>query len=349
MTSGTPHVDGPAEEAGRETAPAPPWRVLVTARSALEAGRAAIQTLEAAGVEVVGAPVDRPLGEGDLAALLGEVDGVLAGVDRFTARVLAAGRPRLRVVARNGAGVDTIDVEAATRLGIAVTNAPGANTEAVADLVLGFIVALMRHLVAADRMVRAGGWTRALGQELPGKVLGLVGFGRIGQAVARRGRGFGMAVLADDPVWDGDAARALQVERVALDAMLERVDVLSLHAPLTAQTRHLIGTAQLRRMRPQAYLINTARGGLVDEAALARALHEGWIAGAACDVFETEPPTGSPLLTAPRCLLTPHIGAHTQEAAARGAEVAAANLLAVLSGRRPPNVVNPEVLESDSR
>lgn len=299
-------------------------------------------------MEVVGVPADRPLAEDDLVALLGGVDGVLAGLDRFTARALEAGWPRLRVVARNGAGVDTVDVPAATRLGIVVTNAPGANTEAVADLVLGLMVALMRDLVAADRAVREGRWTRTLGQELSGKILGLVGFGRIGRAVARRARGFGMAVLADDPAWDAEAARSLQVQRVALDPMLEQVDVLSLHVPLTSETRHLIGEAQLRRMRPQAYLINTARGGVVDEAALARALHEGWIAGAACDVFEVEPPAGSPLLTAPHCVLTPHIGAHTREAAARGAEVAVANLLAVLAGRRPPNVVNPEVLEARS-
>lgn len=281
-----------------------------------------------------------------MAELLGDIDGIIAGVDRIGPRSLARGHPRLKVIARNGSGVDGIDLATATRLGIVVTNAPGANAEAVADLVFGLMIAAARHLVELDRTVREGRWTRILGRELHRGTLGLIGLGQVGRAVARRAAGFEMRVLACDPAVGVEAARSLGVTLTSLERLLAEADFVSVHVPLTAETTRLVGEAELRRMKPTAYLINTARGGIVDEGALARALHEGWIAGAACDVFEREPPAGSPLLGAPRLLLTPHIGAHTREAAARGALAAVDNLLAVLQGRPAPNVVNPEVRPS---
>ncbi len=320
------------------------WRVLATPRSFFEEGREGYELLRAAGVEVVPSPVDRPLQEDELAQLLGAFDGLVAGVDRVGRRALLAARPRLRVVARNGIGVDNVDLGAATELGVVVTNAPGVNSDSVADFTLALLLALVRHVPEADRAVRAGGWPRLVGVELRGKCLGLLGFGRIGQKVAERARGFGLRVLAHDPQPDRDAARALGVELVEFHTLLEEADFLSLHLPLLPETRHLLGEAELRRMKRTSYLVNTARGGIVDEAALARALQEGWIAGAACDVFEEEPPRESPLLGAPNLLLSPHMASHTREAIARTSRLAAENVLAVLRGERPPNAVNPEAL-----
>lgn len=319
------------------------WQVLITARSVVEVGAEPLARLRQAGVEIIQTSGERPLRDAELAELVGAIDGIIAGVDQVGPLTLQRAVPRLKVVARNGVGIDTVDVSTATHLGIVVTNAPGVNTEGVADLVFGLMIGVARHLVEADRSVRDSQWVRVLGTELYGRCLGLVGFGRIAQAVARRAGGFEMRVLAVDTVPDEAVARRLGVQLTSLDAVLAEGDFVSIHVPLAADTRQLIGEPQLRRMRPTAYLINTARGGIVDEAALARALQGGWIAGAACDVFEQEPPVGSPLLAAPRLLLTPHIGAHTTEAAMRGAEVAVENLLTALRGERPPNEVNPEV------
>lgn len=319
------------------------WQVLITARSVVEVGAEPLARLRQAGVEIIQTSGERPLRDAELAELVGAIDGIIAGVDQVGPLTLQRAVPRLKVVARNGVGIDTVDVSTATHLGIVVTNAPGVNTEGVADLVFGLMIGVARHLVEADRSVRDSQWVRVLGTELYGRCLGLVGFGRIAQAVARRAGGFEMRVLAVDTAPDEAAARRLGVQLTSLDAVLAEGDFVSIHVPLAADTRQLIGEPQLRRMRPTAYLINTARGGIVDEAALARALQGGWIAGAACDVFEQEPPVGSPLLAAPRLLLTPHIGAHTTEAAMRGAEVAVENLLTALRGERPPNEVNPEV------
>ncbi len=302
-----------------------------------------LERLRRAGVDVLQPRIEEPLGEDELAAMLGEIDGLIAGLDHVGPRALTRGHPRLKVIARNGVGVDTIDILTATRLGIIVTNAPGVNTEAVADLVFGLTIALARDLVQADRTVREGRWSRVLGREVYHTTLGLIGLGQIGRAVARRAAGFQMRVLAVDPAVDEAAARALYVQLTSRETVLGDSDIVSVHVPLTSHTRHLIGEAELCRMKPTAYLINTARGDVVDEAALARALREGWIAGAACDVFEHEPPIDSPLLGAPRLILTPHIGAHTWEAVTRGASVAVDNVLAVLNRQPTPNVVNPEV------
>lgn len=319
------------------------WRILITVRSFWEGSPEPSERLAQAGVEIVLPSREGPHDDEAMATMLGEVDGIIAGLDHIGSRALTKGHPRLRVIARNGVGVDTIDLATATRLGVVVTNAPRTNTEAVADLAVGLMLSLARHIPEADANLRQGRLNRVLGRELYGKTLGLIGLGQIGRAVARRAAGFAMRLLATDPAVDEAAAQVLGVHLVTLERALEESDFLSVHVPLTPSTRHLIGEVELRRMRPGAYLINTARGGVIDEAALARALQEGWIAGAACDVFEHAPPTGSPLLHAPGLLVTPHIGAYTYEAVTRGALVAVENLLAVLEGRTAPNVVNPEV------
>lgn len=225
--------------------------------------------------------------------------------------------PRLRVVGRAGVGVDNIDVEEATRRGIAVLNAPGGNTRSTTELAFGLLLAAARNIAAADRSVREGRWDRAAfrGTQLHGKRLGVVGAGRIGSEVAARARAFGMEVAVHDPYLPPERAADMGVERLELDGLLARSDVVTLHAPLTDETTGMIGARELEAMKPTAVLVNAARGGLVDEDALARALSEGRLAAAALDVYTREPlPDDSPLREAPNLVMTPHLGAATDEA-----------------------------------
>jgi D-3-phosphoglycerate dehydrogenase len=235
----------------------------------------------------------------------------------------------------HGVGVDHIDLEAARRHGVVVANCPGANSHAVADLAIGLMIDLARSICAVNGEVHNRVWRSRQGVELWGKTLGLVGLGMIGQGVARRARGFDMRVLAFDPYAGPGVAERLGVQMVALDELLAASDFVSLHAPLTPETHHLIGAAQLALMPPHAYLVNTARGGLMDEAALAEALAQGRLAGAALDAFAAEPPWGSALLDLPNVVATPHIGAHTRESIERVGVLAVRNVVNVLEGKEP--------------
>jgi glyoxylate reductase len=242
-------------------------------------------------------------------------------------------------------GYNNIDLEAARRLGILVTNTPGVLTDATADLTLALLLAVARRIPEADRFTRAGrytGWQPLLllGAELGGKTLGIVGMGRIGRAVARRALGFGMSTLyaAHQPL-PGDEERALNASFAPLEEVLRRADFLSLHVPYTPQTHHLLNAAALARMKPEAYVINTARGPIIDEAALVAALQAGRLRGAALDVFEDEPRIHPALLQMEQIVLAPHIGSATHETRARMATTAAANILAHLRGETPPNLI----------
>jgi D-3-phosphoglycerate dehydrogenase len=253
----------------------------------------------------------------DLADALVDADAVIVRSSSRITRAALAKAKRLRVIGRAGVGVDNIDVEAATERGIAVLNAPSGNTVSAAELAFALLLALIRRVPAADRSMKEGNWDRGSfgGIELHGKTLGLVGAGRIGAAVAQRARAFGMRVVAHDPFLTKERAGTLGIELTVLDDLLDRADVVSLHVPLTDVTRGIIGEAQLRRMKRGAFLVNAARGGIVDESALHRALTEGWIAGAALDVYEKEPPPADhPLRALPNVVLTPHLGAATVEA-----------------------------------
>ena len=252
---------------------------------------------------------------------------------------------QLKVIGRSGVGVDNIDVEEATARKIVVVNAPTASTVSVAELAIGHIVSLLRHLPEADLSVRSGKWEKARfeGRELFGKTLGLLGSGRIGAEVAKRAQAFGMAVIAYDPYLSPRTAEGLGIRLVEKDQLFRDADVLSVHAALTSETRGLVGAPQLSKMKRTAILVNCARGEIVDEAALAEALRAGTIAGAAIDVFAKEPPIGSPLLTAPNAVFTPHLGASTAEAQARAGAIVAEQVIQVLAGRRPEFVVNPKV------
>jgi len=256
------------------------------------------------------------LAEADLLALVPEIDAwIVRGATKVTRRLIEAAT-RLRWVARAGAGLDNIDVAAARERGVQVLNVPGANAVAVAELVFGLLLGLLRKIPAADASVRRGEWdkSRFMGRELRGKTLGIVGLGKIGRAVAQRARGFEMTCVGHDPLIPDADVRAAGVEPLALDALLARADIVTLHVPLTPETKGMIGPAQLARMPRGGILVNAARGGLVDEAALLASLESGALSAAALDVFADEPPKASPLLSHPRVVLTPHIGAATAEA-----------------------------------
>jgi len=277
-----------------------------------------------------------------LAELLPEYDAlVVRSATKVTADLLAAGS-RLRVVGRAGIGVDNVDVKAATERGILVVNAPTANALSATEHTFALLLALARRVPAADASLRAGEWNRKafVGVELQGKTLGVIGFGRIGQRVAARARAFEMQVVAHDPFLDAAAARRLDVELLELDELLERADAVTLHTPLTDSTRGLIDAGRLARMKPGALLVNCARGGVVDEAALLAALEEDRLGGAAIDVFAEEPLTSFELVRHPKVVATPHIGAQTREAQERISTETARMLLAALAGSLAVTAVN---------
>ena len=287
----------------------------------------------------------------ELLERLGRFDALLPLLTvKVDEQVLAAGAPRLRVVANYAVGFDNVDLGAATRHGVLVTNTPGVLTEATADLTWALILGLARRLVEGDALLRQGryhGWDPLLllGADLAGKILGVVGLGNIGRAVARRAAGFDMEVLFCDPAHDGPVDLGLITARpVPLEELLARADMVTLHAPLNPGTRHIIDAHRLALMRPSALLINTARGPLVDEAALVVCLQRRGIAGAALDVYEAEPALAPGLAELDNVLLLPHLGSATRGARGGMARAAAANVHAVLGGRRPPNLLNPEAL-----
>lgn len=258
--------------------------------------------------------------------------------------------PGLRIVAAVGAGYDNIDVAAATRHGVVVTNTPGLLDEAVADFTWGLLLATARRIGEAERLVRSGGWSGLrldllLGRDLAGATLGLVGFGGIGRAVARRAPGFRMRVLYTARQRRPEACEAESGAAFrSLDDLLRESDIVSLHVPLGPETRHLIAAPQLALMKPDAILLNTSRGPVVDETALAAALEAAWLGGAGLDVHEAEPAVHPALLRSERVVLTPHLGSATTGARSAMCVAAVRNALAAVAGERPPNPVNPEVL-----
>jgi len=301
----------------------------------------------AAAVELAVWPRPEPPAAAELAEGCRDAEGLLCLLSDRVGAELLAGSPRLRVVSSYSVGLDHVDLAAATRRGVQVGFTPGVLTETTAELALGLLFAAARRIVEADRELRSGAWTQAwdpaglLGRDLHGATLGVIGLGAIGRAVASRGRALGMRVLG----WSRTRRELPEVEVVALDALLERSDFVSVHVALAEQTRALLGRDAFARIKRGAILVNTARGGIVDEEALADALRDGRLGGAALDVFAREPlPADSPLLELPNLILTPHIGSATVATRARMAELAVDNLLAGLAGRPMPHCANPEAL-----
>ena len=282
----------------------------------------------------------------DTRAALSGADAILAGAERLNESTMVRA-DRLKVVCRNGVGYDRVDVDYCTRRGIVVTYTPGVMADAVADLAMGLLLAVVRGLSTGDRSVKAGGYEVAMGEDLASMTLGLLGCGRIGVEVVRRALGFRMRVLVHDPWVAPEELREIGAEPVSLEGLLAGADAISLHLPMSGENARIVDAGFLRRMKPGSWLINTARGGLVDEAALISALEDGHLAGAGLDCQATEPPAGDSarLAALAQVVATPHSGSNTVTARTRMAEVGARDIVAVLQGRRPRHVVNPEVLE----
>lgn len=314
-------------------------KVLVTATSFKpDRPTPALEKLQQFADEIVYNPYGRPLTEEELIPLLQGCDGYIAGLDSVSAKVIES-CGGLKVISRYGAGVDRVDLAAAARRGVSVCNTPGANAQAVADLALGLMLAAARKIPMLDRKTREGEWVRSTGIELYGKTLGILGLGAIGKSVAKRGQGFDMRVLAYDPFLDGEYARAHGITPASFDEVLAQSDVVSLHLPLNGQTRHIMSRTAMEGMKPGAILINTARGGLIDEAAACELLKSGRLGGLGLDAYEVEPPTGSPLFGLDSVVATPHTGSHTTEATACMALMSVQNLIDVLSGTPCPYVI----------
>ena len=286
--------------------------------------------------------------EEELIRLVAEADGILTCFTKVTAEVIEAGK-KLQVIGRYGIGVDNIDIEAATCLGIPVTNVPAYCLDEVAEHAMAFLLACGRSICRYDSAIREGNWDLATGTpiyRIRGRTLGILGFGKIGQSLAEKASGFSLKIIAHDAFIDDETIRKGGAEPVSLDEVIARSDFLSIHTPLNPDTRHLINEGCLRKMKPEAFVLNAARGGIIDLHDLAVALKEGWIAGAAIDVFEPEHlPADHPLLEAPNLIASPHVAFYSEESVLDLQRLAAENVAAILSDRRPESVVNPEVLE----
>ena len=318
-------------------------RVLITSIF-LKAGDDVDRYLTSQGMEPVYRPWHGGRTEEELIDLLRGIDGAIVSTDPFTARVIQAA-DRLRVISRTGVGYDAVDVPAATKRGVIVTTTPGVNRHAVADWALALILCCARKVPENLAEVRRGAWTRHEGMDLAEKTLGVVGLGTIGKEVAKRAKAFGMRLLAFDLVQDLPFAAGQGIAYVPLEDLLRQSDFVSIHCFLNAATRHLINAERLLLMKPTAFLINTARGGIVDTEALYRALHAKRIAGAGLDVFEGEPlRADSPLRALENVYLSSHTAGSTADARRLSGATAAENLIRALRGERPDGIVNPEVL-----
>ena len=318
------------------------FKVLVTSRNFGATGDD-FRYFRDRGYEIVKSPCPErmPL-EADLIPIMHDLDAIVIGNDPITPAVLEAA-PKLKVVAKMGVGVDNVDIAAATAHGVKVCNVIGTTVNPVSDLTIGLMIALSKRIIQNNRSVVAGGWPVDRGHDITEKTLALIGFGRIGCGVAKRAKGFDMKVIAYDPVPNRKAAEELGVQLVeTIDEMLPEADYVSLHIPKTPENVHLIDARRLSLMKPSAYLLNLSRGGIVDEDALYEALTKGSIAGAACDVLETEPPNERlKLFDLDNFIITPHLGGNSVESIKKTAFAAANNVICVLEGLPCENILNP--------
>ena len=300
------------------------YTVLVTARSFAKGNDAPLRLLEQAGCRVI-----CPKDDAELRLLLPEADGIVAGLEHYDAALLAAG-VKLKIISRYGVGYDAIDLDAARRLRIKVAFTPGANSDSVADLAITLMLAAARHVPYMDASIKSGKQHRPQGVEMWRKTLGIIGTGRIGKGVMKRASGFEMSFLCYDTHKNESFVSSWGGRYVDLDTLYRQSDFITIHSPLNDETRGMISATEFRKMKPTAVIVNTARGGIIDEAALGNALETGVIGAAALDATVEEPPYGSPLCALSNCILTPHAGAATVEAAYNMGMLAAQNLLSVL-------------------
>lgn len=314
-------------------------KVLVTATNYSLLCAEAKRLLEEGGCEIIENKVGRPHTFEELVPLVADIDGVVAGVDTWDEAVFKLA-PKLKAIARFGVGVDNIDLAKAKEYGVKVTNVPGGNANAVAELTIGLLLSLIRNVPTLHQSARRGYWDRHVGEELAGKTVGLLGFGNIAQMVAKKLRGFDVSIIAYDKYPNTAKAEELGVELVTSDEVLSRGDIVSMHLPSLKETRHMMNDAAFAKMKRGAYFLNTARGALVDEQALYRALESRTIAGAAIDVYEAEPVSAdNPLIKLDNIITTPHTAAETVETYQRVGLVTAQALLDVFAGKEPANPV----------
>lgn len=312
-------------------------KILVTPRSVTRHGHPSLQRLAAAGYQVLCCTPGQQPSEDELSRLVPGCVGYLCGVEKVSAQVLHAA-DQLRVISRNGTGIDNIDLTTAHQRHIRVCRADGANARGVAELTLALILALVRAVPFSDHTIKQGGWERRLGLELEGRTLGLVGCGNVGKLVARLALAFEMTVLAYDPLPDPAFQPSDHFSFVPLQQLWPRAHVLSLHCPPLPSAQPLIGPETLERIRRGVFIVNTARAGLLDEPAILAALNSGHVAGLATDVFAVEPPAQRELAAHPRVIATPHIGGYTEESVSRAMDMAVDNLLAALQPAAPHTV-----------
>ncbi|MED4603142.1 phosphoglycerate dehydrogenase [Paenibacillus validus] len=314
-------------------------KVLVTATNYSTLCAEAKRLLEEGGCEIIENRVGRPHTFEELVPLVSDIDGVIAGVDTWDEAVFKLA-PNLKAIARFGVGVDNIDLAKAREYGIQVTNVPGGNANAVAELAVGLILSMIRNIPALHQSARRGYWDRYVGEEIQGKTVGLLGFGNIAQMTAKKLQGFDVKLIAYDKYPNADKAKEYGVELVSSDDVLKRSDVVSMHLPSLKETYHMMSDEQFSMMKKTAFFVNTARGALVDEKALHRALQTRSIAGAAIDVYEQEPVSAdNPLFQLDNLISTPHTAAETVETYRRVGLVTAQALLDVFAGKEPANLL----------
>lgn len=317
------------------------YRILITSGSFGSASPEAEEMLRQAGCEIIRNPKTRPLKDHELASIVRdhEIHGIIVGLDEVGPQTLGASRA-LKVISRHGIGVDNVDLDSAMRNGIVVTNTPATNSTAVADLVFGLILTIARNILEIHTRTQAGEWHRPMGLELMGKTLGIVGYGRIGREVAKRANGFSMKVIVYDPYIKEDQVGEEARVCPDLEETLSKSDIVTLHLPKTPETAGLFNEEMMRKMKPGAILINTSRGEVVDEEALARLVSSNYLTGAGVDVYRQEPPSDSPLMGIPGIITTSHIGALTDQSLMETSRISAENLIAVLRGEDCPYIVN---------
>lgn len=315
------------------------WKVLASAVTFGKANKQPKARLEAMGCEVITNPFGRPLTVQEFVRYGADANAFIVGNDKVTAEVISH-CPNLKVIAKHGIGVDSIDIQAANARGIVVTNAPGTNSQEVADLAIGFMIMLGRGLYQANRDTKANKWIKPMGASMYEKTIGIVGTGTIGSALASRASGFKMNILGYD-LYENDEVKKYGLKYVSLDELLAAADYVSLHLPHTSATSNIINAEKIHKMKQGAILVNTARSQLVDYAALYQALKNGALRGYATDVYEYEPPEHIALFDLENVLLTPHIGGTTLESNRRMGDTAVDNVIAVLKGETAPNIVQP--------
>lgn len=315
------------------------FHLLVVSPSFASCSEGLLDELEQAGVRVTHVRQKQKLGEDDYAGLIEDAQGLIVGADLVSDKVMSLA-PRLKIISKHGVGLDNIDLEAAARRGIHVACAAGSNTVAVAELSCAMILALSRGLVVSTREIAAGQWVRRRGTELSGASLGVLGTGAIGKEVSKRMAAFGMRLLAYDPYPDPDFICGLGGRYVEIEELMRTCDFVTLHLPLTNDTRGMIGAEQLAWMKPGSFLVNAARGGIVDEMALHQALADGRLGGAGIDTFADEPPGQNPLTLLDNVVMTPHLGGYTTQAIDKMSRGAALNILEYLNRKRKEGNLN---------